>query len=145
MSFFFLERGCVTPMFQVTVRRPSRIALPEIDMRRVGEIALASMKERIGHAVNVQDQPAKPLVGGYQRQKARAGAKPQRDLRLTGHTMDALAVTEVNRTRAVIAFNDGTAELRAKRSEAVEGMLGLSRADKKKVLAEMQQQLGRHT
>ena len=126
---------------QITINRRDRNPF-RVDMRKVGEVAVRAIRERTARGVNSQDQPAKALTPAYAKAKLRAGAQPIRDLRLTGGTIAALAVTEVSAGRVVIGFNDASAELRAKRDEAVEPMLKLSPRDKQIVMRAMQQNVG---
>jgi hypothetical protein len=117
----------------ISINRTSRPRLqvpgfsPE-QMRDIADFSRAAEVDRISQGLNVNDEPAKPLQSGYSLQKRKAGARPVRDLRLTGAMLESRRVIESGENTATVAFDDEAQAAKAARNEAIEPMLGISPA-----------------
>jgi hypothetical protein len=102
-----MERGLPMPKFKIVVLKRPNLKLPGFftaaQMREIGAEAIAAMKARNARAQDVFDAENQPLSKKYGQRKVREGAKPVRDLRLTGELMDSLQVTEASSGEAKIA------------------------------------------
>lgn len=99
-------------------------------MGHIGQLGLDEEQARLAQAVNVQDQPSRPLTPRYVLQKEKAGLPPVRDLRFSGEMLAARHVTESAGNSATVGFSDPLQEIKAQRNEQIEPMLGVSPANK---------------
>jgi len=98
-------------------------------MVEIGQVAVASILERLERGQNVSDQPAAPLRPSYRKYKARRSPPAIRNWKLTGRTLRGLRVLEANENRAVIGFSDPEAGRRAALNNRRERQFGLSPAN----------------
>jgi hypothetical protein len=122
----------------ITIRETSRtnVELPEFSLQQLGEIAgvaIAAEESRISQAINVHDQPARPLSLRYAKSKVKAGGQPVRDLHLTGDMLASLRVVDLESNSATVGFADPGQEAKARHNERFENMLGVSPADETQV------------
>jgi hypothetical protein len=97
-------------------------------------IALAdSIRERISNAIDVNDEPARPLAKKYGRLKSRRGLNPMRDWTLTGRTMAALQPM-FRDGQIIVGFNDPRAAQIAAINNFQDRMFGVSRGDRARVV-----------
>ena len=99
-------------------------------MGQIGQLSLDEEQARLAQAVNVQDQPSRPLKPSYALQKEKAGLHPVRDLRFTGEMLTARQVSQAEDNSVTIGFADPLQEKKAQRNEQIEPMLGVSPANK---------------
>jgi hypothetical protein len=117
---------------QVGIRHSIRLgslAFSRDDLSAIAGALVDSERYRIARGINVNDHPAKPLSAAYEKQKLRAGARPIRDLRLSGLTMSSFGVLEISEGRAVIGFSGAEANKRAAINQTIEPMVGISPND----------------
>lgn len=97
------------------------------------------VKQRIARAVNVNDQPAKPLSQhgrGRQRYfyvKKAKGKNPQRDLVFTGRMMSDVAVVAAKSGEVRIGFRSPRESMKAAMNQRRESMLWFSPEDQRKI------------
>jgi len=113
-----------------------RIEIPRFSqeqMHEIGQFSVDGELQRLGHGINAQDQPSRPLKPSYAKQKEKAGAQPVRDLRLTGAMLTARQVTEVSDNTVTVGFTDPLQEAKAAHNEQIEPMLGVSPENKRQL------------
>lgn len=86
---------------------PNAFGFSAEEMRAVGLAGLPF--DRLDMGLNRYDQPMEPLTKAYARRKQRQGAKPIRDLKLTGQLRNATEV-EAAPNQAAIAVRPGGRE-----------------------------------
>ena len=133
------------PRFQIKIAKPVRFKAPRLTaafMDRLGREAEAVVRQRIGRAVSVHDQPAQPLTKRYARYKQRKIGSNKRDWRLTGAMMKSLGVLKTQRRRAVIGFQSRLQAKKAAINQARAPMFGLSGRDQQKLSAKIEALIG---
>ena len=99
------------------------------DLEDLAHEALGLESSRLAGAINIHDQPAKPLSKKYLKAKVKAGGQPVRDLYLTGNMLAARTITDTGDKSVTIGFNDGLQYAKAAQNEKHENMLGPSPND----------------
>ena len=102
------------------------LAFTEDDYRKLGGVAIEAELGRIGKAIDVADQPAKPLDIPYARAKARKGLQAIRDLRNTGALLASRAITAADSTGVDVGFSSPQQEEIAAKNNMASEMFGLS-------------------
>jgi hypothetical protein len=95
-------------------------------MRAFGVGCINEMEGRLARGQNIYDQAAEPLTARYLKAKIKVGASPLRDLRLTGQTLESLAVIDADEKHVKVGFNNADAYKKALFSQNIEPMFGLS-------------------
>jgi hypothetical protein len=104
-------------------------------MREIGNSFIASQDARLSQALNVRDQPAKPLKSAYARAKAAKGKKPIRDWFLSGLTRLSIQVLQAIQNRVVIGSGNPTGDLRIRVNNRREKQFGVSPKDLENIKA----------
>ena len=94
-----------------------------------------SIRDRISRGINANDQPATALRKAYANREIRPGARPIRDWRLTGRTMNALQPVPRSDGNLAVGFNDARASQIAAINNAHEKMFGVSPSDRRVFIA----------
>lgn len=126
-------------------------------MFQLGNVAVASIKERVSRGIGSYDAPMKPLSSktsvirtkntkkfvkqrsGYAEWKARHGGQPIRDLRgpdstnVGGHMLDWLRVNYASDTRCTIDVTSRLARIKARANERRASWYGFSKQDMQKI------------
>lgn len=132
---------------KITVERipridPNAFGFSAEEMREVGLAGLPF--ERLDSGLNRYDQPMEPLTKAYARRKQRRGAKPVRDLKLTGQLRNATEV-EASENQAAIAVRTGGREwLKGHFNQLRSQWFGLSPNDAGKVDQKIDELHARH-
>jgi hypothetical protein len=71
-------------------------------MLKIGEVTLDSILDRLFHAVNAHDAPAKPLTDRYVKRKMLKNRAPVRDWEFRGATKRSLKVKSANEDHATL-------------------------------------------
>jgi hypothetical protein len=125
--------------FTTKIRRARFVVSPfsAQQMVALGTVLRDSIRTRIQHGLNVDDQAAKRLSfdrkGSYGRQKVRAGKLPIRDWTWSGRTLGAMNVLNASENRAEIGFSDPIAAARARWNNARERQFGISPNDRVRI------------
>lgn len=112
--------------------KPIRLTAKE----EIGAVAIESERERITEAVNVNDDPAKPLAHRYAYEKKLRGGKPIRDLTLTGDMLRSRTIESIEGNEIRIAFADDRETEKARKNDAIDQMTGLSPRNQEEVVQE---------
>jgi hypothetical protein len=81
--------------------RLDRLNVRQQEMFKIGNVGLASVKNRLARAQSGSDSPAKPLSRYYAIRKTRMGKGNRRNLMLTGDMLRNFMVRTVNENKAV--------------------------------------------
>ena len=100
------------------------------DMTIIGTFMCDRIRRRIESGVNVDDNPAKALKPGYEKQKTRRGLNPIRDWTWRGRTLRSLSVKSANENRVVIGFSDPQSDGIAHLNNLRERAFGVSPEDR---------------
>jgi hypothetical protein len=152
-------------MFKVNISISGNINIPTmsrlgqaINMGKLGQFALATVKSRIARGVGSDDAPMPPLKAskgrefvsrvngraqfrqrGYAAWKAAHGLQPIRDMRgdgsQGGHMLENLTLRSATDSRAVIAFTQTKQRQKALGNEMRTPFLSFSAEDEKRILA----------
>ena len=101
------------------------------DMAIIGTFMCDRIRRRIESGVNVDDNPAKALKPGYEKQKVRRGLNPIRDWTWRGRTLRSLSVKNANENHVVIGFSDPETDGIAHVNNLRERAFGVSPEDRK--------------
>ena len=101
------------------------------DMAIIGTFMCDRIRRRIESGVNVDDNPAKALKPGYEKQKTRRGLNPIRDWTWRGRTLRSLAVKSASENRVTIGFTDPQADMIAHVNNLRERAFGVSPEDRR--------------
>lgn len=116
------------------------------DMRLIAVAGITGMSTRLDAAQNRFDRPAPPLKEKYSRRKQRRGAKPIRDLKLTGRLRAAIEATNVVENHCSIEVRGGSLEWRkAYFNQRRDPWFGLSPTDADRLDAEFERIHQQHT
>ena len=108
-------------------------------MVKLGTVAVAGVKNRLGAARNLSDAPSKPLSkryairksrnlarGGFRRTGPGSGRKNVRDLRFTGNMLRNFQVRTVTSRRALARNSAPKDRIKAKSNQGIERWVGYS-------------------
>jgi hypothetical protein len=109
------------------------VTLTEHDLESLAHEALGLESARLGHAINVFDQPARPLSRIYKKAKVKAGGQPIRDLHLTGAMLGSRGIVAEQEKSVNVGFTDSLEFAKAAHNETFEHMLGVSPGDELQV------------
>lgn len=126
------------PRFEIKAKQPDIVA-PKFTSEQMAEIAAYSvqvMKERDAQAIDVLDQPAKPLQPKYAERKAKKGRASVRDLRLTGNLLGSIHVVESDATHAKVKVEGSTPYRKGIFNQHIDPWFGLSHHDDQRVMDE---------
>src|ERR1019366_3702087 len=104
-------------------------------MATLAGILRDSMRERIGKAMNANDQVSKSLSPSYAKRKVTKGKNPVRDWNMSGNTLRSMAVLTANENRAVIGFNNPIAGRIAHFNQLRERAFSVSPMDRRTLVA----------
>jgi len=127
------------PRFEIKVKRRPIIGSPTFSgeqMQEIGAFAVEVMKERTARATDVFDQPAKPLQDKYAKRKIKKGLAPVRDIHLTGKTLAAVQILEVDETHVRVGIKGSDEFRKALFNQNIDPWFGLSDHDDERVLRE---------
>src|SRR5579884_891005 len=80
--------------------RLDRLNFNQMQMFKLGTVAVANVINRVTAALGPDDTPAKPLQKGYAIQKTRRGLGNRRNLTYTGDMLRNLSVRSVSENKA---------------------------------------------
>jgi hypothetical protein len=139
MPRFEIKTKYQGPVFTKTgvVDRAIRVpAFTAEQMREIAQYSVQVMKERNAQAIDVLDQPAKPLRPKYGKRKAAKGLPAVRNLRLTGNLLGSIHVTEADATHAKVKVEGVTPFRKGIYNQNIDPWFGLSNHDDQRVLNE---------
>lgn len=109
-----------------------RIRFSAEQVRRIADAVHDGQLERYMRGQDANDQPMRPLKSeAYKRRKIRAGARPVRDLKLTGNLYRGLQVQSADAEGFVVGFSGAHPKVKkaAYFRQLADGFFGLSRAN----------------
>jgi hypothetical protein len=119
-------------MLSIQQTRRGSLSVPSFDHSQLDELAntaIAAEGARLAQAININDQPARELTDKYAKAKAKKGARPIRDLRLTGAMMGSRGILDTQDNSVTVGFHAQDQIAKAAINESREKMLGPSAAD----------------
>lgn len=114
--------------------------------RQLGNAMLAANKRRIARGINADGNPARPLSKAYEaiKRKVRRVARPIRDMRLTGVTMNSYQITRAHGGIIRAEPTTGTARTRAFMAQRLEPMIGFTPVEERAVIKEARAMFGKY-
>lgn len=127
--------------FQPKITRARFVVSPfsSEQMTTLAGVLRDSMRTRMLAGLSVSDSPAKPLTPKYAATKQRRGGQPVRDWKLTGKTLNSMAVLSASENRAVIGFSDPRAARIAAFNQRKERSFGVAPRDRQKLVEAVHQ------
>lgn len=127
------------PRYEIKTTKQPNIVAPKFtseQMHEIGDFSVQVMKERNAQAIDVLDEPAKPLQPKYEKHKEAKGLPGVRDLRLTGNMLGSVHLVESDASHARVKLEGSTPIRKGIANQNIDPWFGLSHHDDQRVMDE---------
>jgi hypothetical protein len=121
-------------IYQKKQIRLDRLNIKQHQMFKVGNVGVASVKNRVGAALGPNDSPAKPLTKRYAIRKTRLGKGNRRNLTLTGDMLRNFQVRTVSEKSAKASLSTRKDRIKAWINQKIEPWVVFSPKNRQAVI-----------
>lgn len=129
-----MSRPTSVRVFVKKQRQIGHLTFRQVNMLKIGTVALATVKNRVQAAKNADDGPAKPLAKYYAKWKSKKLRKRAvRDLTFTGDMINTLQVRTVNNNYAQARHSTAKGRAKANRQQQLQPWMLYSPANQRDI------------